>query len=119
MTATIKTKRIYDPPARDDGVRILVDRLWPRGMAKADAEVVYWAKDIAPSNDLRKWYNHEPDKWKEFRKRYFKELDGNPDGMRELMQHTQAPLVTFLFSSKETDLNNASVLKDYVQGRKA
>jgi uncharacterized protein YeaO (DUF488 family) len=114
---TIKIKRIYDAAAASDGKRILVDRLWPRGMAKADAGVDYWAKDISPSNELRKWYNHDPAKWEEFRSRYFAELDANPDGVRELLQQFDARVATLLFGSKEVQLNNAVALKDYIEAR--
>ena len=81
----LRTKRIYEDPAKSDGRRILVDRLWPRGVSKEKAKIEYWAKEISPSNELRRWYQHDPDKWPEFRRRYFKELSQNPDGVTELM----------------------------------
>lgn len=111
----IKTKRIYEKPARSDGRRILIDRLWPRGISKEKAEVVFWAKSIAPSNELRKWYQHDPAKWEEFRKRYFAELDENPDGVAELREHLVGGTVTLLFSSRETELNNATALLEYLE----
>lgn len=117
MKPTIHIKRIYDAPAPGDGRRILVDRLWPRGITKADAGIAYWAKEIAPSNELRKWYNHDPDKWDEFRQRYFAELDANPTGMQALSQHLDAPILTFLYGSKEPHLNNAVALQEYLQAR--
>ncbi|HYD79053.1 MAG TPA: DUF488 family protein [Paucimonas sp.] len=113
----IKIKRVYDAPAASDGKRILVDRLWPRGIAKAQADIAHWAKSISPSNELRKWYGHDPEKWEEFRLRYFAELDANPDGMRELLAHLDTRAATFLFSSKELLINNAAALKDYVEAR--
>lgn len=111
----VRTKRIYDGSAASDGRRILVDRLWPRGVTKADAGIDFWAKAIAPSNELRRWYGHDPDKWDEFRQRYFGELDGNPDGVAELRAQLGKGTVTFIFSSKETRLNNASALKEYLE----
>jgi uncharacterized protein YeaO (DUF488 family) len=108
---------VYDPPSAADGRRILVDRLWARGLSKAGARIDFWAKDIAPSTSLRKWYGHDPEKWKEFRKRYFAELDANPDGVAELRAHLGSGPVTLLFSSKETRLNNASALREYLEAK--
>jgi uncharacterized protein YeaO (DUF488 family) len=113
----IRTKRVYDPPARGDGRRILVDRLWARGLSKAKAKVDYWAKTIAPSTALRTWYGHDPDKWTDFRKRYFAELDANPEGVAELKTEMGKGTATLLFSSRETRLNNASALREYLEGK--
>jgi uncharacterized protein YeaO (DUF488 family) len=113
----IRTKRVYDPPATTDGRRILIDRLWARGLSKAHAKVDYWAKPVAPSTALRKWYGHDPDKWKEFRRRYFAELDANPEGVAELRANLGRGTVTLLFSSKEARLNNASALREYLEAR--
>jgi uncharacterized protein YeaO (DUF488 family) len=113
----IHTKRIYDPPARTDGRRILIDRLWPRGLSKARARIDFWAKSVAPSTKLRRWYGHEPGKWQEFRRRYFAELDANPAGLADLRSQLGTGTVTFVFGSKETRLNNASALREYVEGR--
>jgi uncharacterized protein YeaO (DUF488 family) len=110
-------KRIYDPVARSDGRRILIDRLWPRGVSKTAAKIYFWAKSIAPSTELRHWYGHEPDKWREFRRRYFAELDANPTGVAELRLLLGAGTVTLLYSSKETHLNNASALIEYLEER--
>lgn len=115
MTVTIKLKSAYEPAAEDDGLRILVDRLWPRGISKERLGAEYWAKDIAPSNELRKWYAHDPEKWDEFRERYAAELDANPDGVQVLRSHLKAPVVTFVYSSKEHHLNNAVALRDYLK----
>jgi len=109
-----RTKRVYDPPARSDGRRILVDRLWPRGLTKGKAGVDFWARAIAPSNELRKWYQHTPEKWPEFRRRYFAELDANPAGVAELRAQLGTGPVTLLFGSKETQLNNAAALVEYL-----
>jgi len=110
----IRTKRVYDPPVPADGRRILVDRLWARGLSKAKAKIDYWARTIAPSTALRKWYGHDPHKWKEFRKRYFAELEANPD-VAELKQQMGKGTVTLLFSSKEMRLNNAAALREYLE----
>ena len=92
MKARIRIKRVYDEPGKEDGRRILVDRLWPRGLTKEKAKIDYWAKDIAPSNDLRKWYGHDPAKWNEFRKRYFAELKQNAESVKALTRgHGQGP----------------------------
>ena len=110
----IKIKRVYDQADSKDGFRILVDRLWPRGLSKEDAQIDLWLKSIAPSNDLRKWYNHDPDKWLEFKKRYFTELDANSDEVSQLVAHVKRGHVSFLYSSKEQTHNNAAALKDYI-----
>ena len=116
MMATIKLKWVYDQSAGDDGRRILVDRLWPRGITKEKLNIAYWAKSVSPSNDLRKWYGHDPSRWEEFRDRYYSELQANPDGLRELLEHLGAGTVTFLYSSKEHQINNAVALREYVLG---
>jgi uncharacterized protein YeaO (DUF488 family) len=114
----ILTKRIYDETAKADGCRILVDRLWPRGVSKEAAGIDFWAKSIAPSDALRLWYQHDPQKWAEFRKRYFAELDSNPSGLSELRDNLGKGVVTLLYSSRETRLNNATALRDYLEGNK-
>ena len=111
----IQTKRIYEPPSRADGRRILVDRLWPRGLTKADSCVDFWAKAVAPSDQLRRWYRHDPDKWEEFRGRYFAELDENPAALAELRAQLGESVATLLFSSREERLNNASALLEYLE----
>jgi len=111
---SIQVKRIYEAPSPGDGSRILVDRLWPRGISKESAQIAYWAKDVAPSSELRKWYGHDPTKWEEFRARYFEELETNPTGVSELLSHVGDGPVTFLFSSKEMLRNNAHALQEYV-----
>lgn len=113
----IRVKRIYETPAAEDGQRILVDRLWPRGISKEKANIAYWAKDISPTNELRKWYGHDPENWSEFKSRYAAELDANPDGLESLLGYVRKERVTFLYSSKENRLNNAVALKEYVESR--
>ena len=116
MARRIALKRVYDAPARSDGTRILVERLWPRGLAKAKARVDLWARDAAPSTELRKWFDHDPEKWAEFKRRYFAELRGNRDALEDVLEHARGRgAVTFVFASKETRYNNAVALREYVE----
>ena len=116
---TVAVKRVYDSPSRSDGARILVDRLWPRGVRKTEADLDDWLRAIAPSNELRKWYHAQPDQWPLFRKRYLKELT-SPDAERELQKlyllAQKRKRVTLLFASKNEKYNNAVVLKDLLDG---
>jgi uncharacterized protein YeaO (DUF488 family) len=111
---TIQLKRVYETPAPSDGTRILVDRLWPRGLSKDAARVDAWVRDVAPSTELRKWYGHEPERWDAFRERYFVELDENPEAVEALRAHLTGT-VTFVFSSREERYNNAAALREYVE----
>jgi uncharacterized protein YeaO (DUF488 family) len=111
----IKIKRVYEKPDISDGTRVLVDRLWPRGLTKDKAQIAYWAKDISPSTALREWYGHEPAKWPEFQVRYRRELDANPEGVQKLLAYTMEGTVTFVYSSKEDKINNAEALKMYLE----
>lgn len=111
----IAVKRIYSAPEEADGVRILVDRLWPRGLRKATAKIDAWAKNIAPSTELRQWYGHDPKKWDEFRRRYFAELEANAALLDQLREQMGEGPVTFLYSSKENELNNAMALREYLE----
>ena len=111
----IHIRRVYDKPDPSDGLRILVDRLWPRGLSKEAAKVDVWVKNLSPSHELRKWYSHDPDKWEEFKKRYFAEMDGNPAEVKSLMEQIHGNRVTFLYSSTEKQLNNAQALKLYLE----
>lgn len=104
-------KRVYDPPSDDDGLRVLVDRLWPRGLTKAAARVDRWLKEIAPSDGLRKWYAHDPEKWIEFQRRYREELTRVPETVAELRALARKGRVTLLFSSRELERNNAVALQ--------
>jgi uncharacterized protein YeaO (DUF488 family) len=112
----LRVKRIYEAPAKSDGTRLLVDRLWPRGLTKEAAEIDYWAKDIAPSNELRQWYAHDPARWGEFRDRYFAELTQNQTGVAALRAHLGKGVNTLLYQSKEGEINNAVALKEYLEG---
>ncbi len=113
----IQIKRVYEAPDEADGRRILVDRLWARGLSKDKAKVDVWVKEIAPSTELRHWYGHDPDKWSEFKNRYAAELDANPDEVERILAEVQAGIVTFLYSSKEEQLNNAVALKEYIKNK--
>lgn len=113
----IDLKRAYDPPARSDGCRILVDRVWPRGIAKHDLQLDAWLKDLAPSTGLRKWFGHDATKWDEFRKRYARELEQRSAALEELVEKAQSGQVTLVFSAKDIQHNNAVVLKEYLERR--
>lgn len=115
--ANIHVRRVYDAARPEDGQRILIDRLWPRGLSKADAKVDVWMKEIAPSTKLRQWYQHDPKKWPEFKKRYHAELDEHADGVGELMSYAAAGKLTLLFASREERLNNAFALKEYLESK--
>ena len=111
----LKIKRIYEQPSSSDGFRVLVDRLWPRGIKKEKANIDLWLKDIAPSNELRKWFGHKPEKWEQFKKKFFLELESNPLAGDELNKIAGREVVTFVYSAKEEKFNNASALKEYVE----
>lgn len=114
---TILIKRAYEEPGPEDGRRILVERLWPRGLRKADAKVDEWLKDIAPSTNLRKWYGHDPEKWREFKTRYWSELDKKKDVVEKLRFESANHKITLLFGSKEEKLNSAAALKEYLKSK--
>jgi uncharacterized protein YeaO (DUF488 family) len=105
-------KRVYDKPAKEDGMRILVDRLWPRGLTKQKAAIDFWMKEIAPSTELRKWFGHDPDKWSEFRKKYLKELKANKDPVLVLKEHLKKGPVTLVYGARDQEHNEALVLKE-------
>ena len=111
----IKLKRVYDQHDMADGKRVLVDRLWPRGMKKEEARIDLWLKEIAPSDELRKWFSHDPAKWKEFKKRYRKELGDRQNVLDVLRKESRRGTVTLLFAAKDTDRNNAVVLKELIE----
>lgn len=113
----IRLKRAYDKAARSDGPRVLVDRVWPRGVAKEDADIAHWLKGLAPSTELRKWFGHDPDKWPEFYDRYLKELQSDDaaedlDTLRKLLDEHKR--ITLVFAAKDTEHNNAVALRDYI-----
>jgi len=113
----IKIKRVYDEVSPDDGRRILVDRLWPRGLTKAGAKIDEWIKDVAPSNELRKWFAHDLSKWHEFKKRYTEELKGQSNLIEILLNRAKGGNITLLFSSKDPAHNNAVVLSEFMSKR--
>ena len=111
----IQTKRVYEPAAKTDGRRLLVERLWPRGVKKEALALAGWCKEVAPSHELRKWFNHDPAKWKEFQRRYRAELDANPEIWQPLLEAAKAGNLTLLFSAHDTEHNNAVVLKKLLE----
>jgi uncharacterized protein YeaO (DUF488 family) len=113
---TVHIKRIYEPPARSDGTRILVDRLWPRGVARDEARIHAWIKDVAPSDALRRWYSHDAEKWPEFRARYIAELKHNPAAVELQDMAAKSKTVTLLFAAKDNVRNNAKVLQEFLRG---
>lgn len=110
IKGVLRIKRVYAKPAPDDGVRILVDRLWPRGLSKEDAHIDRWLKDIAPSSGLRKWFGHRPERWEEFRQRYLRELEEKSALLEEIRSLIKKKPLTLLYSAKDEDRNNARVL---------
>jgi uncharacterized protein YeaO (DUF488 family) len=110
-----RIKRVYGEPSSDDGLRFLVDRLWPRGVKKSALASVVWLKDVAPSPELRKWFDHDPAKWAEFRKRYRLELKKNSAACQPLWDAIQKDNVTLLFAAKSMEINHAVVLKDFLE----
>ncbi|MEZ5149363.1 MAG: DUF488 family protein [Bacteroidales bacterium] len=113
----VKIKRIYDEPADDDGYRILVDRLWPRGISKEEAKLDEWNKEIAPSTELRKWFDHKEDRFKEFAKCYHEELKNNEGDLDHLRKSLMRKLLRFCMHQKNPELNQAVVLRDVLFGR--
>ncbi len=110
----IKLKRAYEPYDESDGYRILVDRLWPRGVSKAKAKIDEWVKELAPSDSLRKWYAHQPPKWPEFKRRYFEELQNEATLLGTVMDKQAGHTVTFIYAAKDESYNNAVALKEYI-----
>src|SRR6185295_7129918 len=114
----IQLKRVYEKPSRKDGLRILVDRLWPRGLTKESAAVDFWLKDVAPSSELRKWFGHDPAKWKEFQVRYRKELREKKEALELLKEKSEDRTVTLVYGARDEEHNEAVVLRKLVEGRK-
>jgi uncharacterized protein YeaO (DUF488 family) len=112
---TIQTKRVYDVPAKSDGTRFLVERLWPRGTKKESLRIRAWLKDVAPSNALRKWFAHDPKKWLEFQHRYRKELDAHRTAWQPLLEAAHKGNITLVYSARDTEHNNAIVLRAYLE----
>jgi uncharacterized protein YeaO (DUF488 family) len=115
----IRLKRAYEPPERTDGFRVLVDRLWPRGLTKSSARIDLWLKELGPSTALRNWFSHDPSRWESFRARYFRELEKRPEAVQQLDEHLRRGAVTLVFAAKDPEYNNAVALKEYIEsGRK-
>ena len=114
----VRLKRAYEPPDHVDGTRVLVDRLWPRGVSKEKAAVNLWLKDLAPSTELRKWFGHDPDRWPEFRKRYAAEVRQHPEAFSQLRELTRQGPVTLVYSAHDEIHNDAVVLRSLLLGRK-
>ncbi|MBZ0155426.1 MAG: DUF488 domain-containing protein [Alphaproteobacteria bacterium] len=110
----IRIKRVYEPPDSQDGFRVLVDRVWPRGMTKERAQADLWLKDAAPSTALRKWFGHDRAKWEAFKSRYFSELDAQPEAVTKLLDQAAQGRLTLLFSAHDTEYNQAAALREYL-----
>ena len=117
--AMIKTKRVYDTVDGEDGIRFLVDRLWPRGIGKDESKVDTWLKDLAPSTELRKWFGHDPTTWSEFSRRYFSELKTNPNGWRPIVEAEKKGAVTLLYGANDQTHNNAVALRKFLRAHLA
>jgi len=111
---TVNVKRAYEAPAASDGCRILVDHIWPRGISKAALRLDGWIKEVAPSGALRKWFDHDPAKWRTFKSRYFRELDGKSDAVNRILTEGRAGTLTLVFAAKDTEHSNAAALKEYL-----
>ena len=113
----IQLKRVYEPAAPTDGVRILVDRLWPRGLSKARARIHLWVKEVAPSTELREWFGEDAERWDEFQEKYTAELDAQTDAVKDLVTQVRTGTVTFVFAAENEEVNNAVALKAYVEAK--
>lgn len=113
----IRVQRVYDPPGPDDGVRVLVERLWPRGMKRDALKLDRWLKEVAPSDSLRRWFAHEPARWEEFQRQYFAELDNHPEAWRPLLEAARRGNLTLLYSARDIEHNSAVALKRYLEAR--
>lgn len=111
----IRIRRVYEEPARDDGFRVLVDRVWPRGLSKKDAAIDLWLREAAPSTELRKWFGHEESKWPEFRKRYLAELRCRPQALKPLLARARGARITLVYGARDERFNNAVALKAYLE----
>ena len=114
----IKLKRVYEAPSDNDGVRLLVERLWPRGISKEKAHVAEWLKDIAPSPELRKWFAHDIEKWREFKRRYIAELEQHTREVEEIGRRAERSTITFVYAAHDTEHNSAVVLKEFIESNK-
>ncbi len=113
----IRLKRAYEEPGENDGTRVLVDRIWPRGVSKERLKLAVWVKEIAPSPELRQWFGHEPERWDEFKRRYFAELDGRKEQIEELLSGVGQGRLTLVYAARDQRHNNAVALKEYLESR--
>lgn len=113
----IRVKRVYAPPAPDDGIRVLVERLWPRGLKREALRLDEWLKEVAPSDGLRRWFAHDPTRWEEFQRRYFAELDGNPETWKPLVEIARRGNLTLLYSARDVEHNSAVALQRYLEAK--
>ncbi len=112
---SITIRRVYDKPGKSEGYRVLVDRVWPRGVSREETEIDDWNKHVAPSTGLRKWFGHEPGKWMEFKKRYWQELDDNPAAVASLLEKVREGRVTLVFGARDQQHSNAVALREYIE----
>lgn len=110
----IRVKRVYEKPDEEDGTRVLVDRVWPRGLKKEEVQAEHWEKEIAPSTELRKWFDHDESKWEEFKNRYFEELEDDSESVSRLLDIVREDRLTLLYSARDTEHNQAVALKMYL-----
>jgi uncharacterized protein YeaO (DUF488 family) len=113
----VKLKRAYDPVSSSDGIRLLVERLWPRGLSKDKLKLDGWIRDVGPTTELRKWFGHDPAKWSQFRSRYFRELDSRPESWQQIASLSRGRTVTLVYSSHDEEHNNAVALREYLQAK--
>jgi len=113
----VRIKRIYEDPDPGDGTRVLVDRLWPRGVSKEEAQLDDWMQEVAPSDELREWFNHDPDRWDEFSEQYRDELDNRPEQIGRLIEYVRSGTLTVLYAAADEEHNNAVILADYLDDR--
>lgn len=119
MTPGVRIKRAYEPAEPSDGYRVLVDGVWPRGLSRERAQVDEWARELAPSAELRRWYGHEPSRFEEFRRRYLEELEGKADALARLRERAAREEVTLVFAARDTERSNAAVLAEALQGERS
>lgn len=117
MKAAIQIKRVYEAAVRADGKRYLVDGMWPRGISKEEVQIEAWLREVAPSTALRRWFDHKPDRWPEFLKRYTRELDGKPESWQSLLLAAQAGPVTLVYAARDAERNNAQALRRYLRAK--
>lgn len=115
MSSRVWLRRAYDSPTHNDGRRVLIDRLWPRGVSREDAAIDDWCKEVAPSDELRRWFDHDPDRWEEFQQRYESELSDRSEEVDHLVDWSRKGRITLVYAAKDTEHNNALVLRDVIE----